>query len=110
PVLKAVIAGAEKEATLTVRWTNNIFGGPDGAKVAEAAINRMLGTHLTVQWSPGLAYGPMAAQLYQELQAGDPASCDLYIATGVQISPYIDKGLFRTVDWVSRMPSRITPA
>jgi hypothetical protein len=52
----------------------------------------------------------MAAQLYQELQAGEPASSDLYIATAVQISPYIDKGLFRTVDWVSLMPSRITPA
>ena len=110
PALAKVIAGAEKEGKLTVRWTNNIFGGPDGAKMAEAAINRIFGTHITVEWSPGPAYGPMAAQLYQEMQAGEPASSDLYIATAVQLSPYIDKGLFRTIDWVGLMPSRITPA
>ena len=109
PALAAVIAGAEKEGKLTVRWTNNIFGGPDGAKVAEAAINRTFGTHITVEWAPGPAYGPMASQLYQELQAGEPATSDIYIATAVQISPYIDKGLFRTIDWVGLMPSRITP-
>lgn len=110
PQLAAAIAGAEKEGTLTVRWTNNIFGGPDGAKMAEAAINRIFGTHITIEWSPGPAYGPMAAQLYQEMQAGQPASSDIYIATAVQISPYIDKGLFRTIDWVGLMPSRIAPA
>jgi Bacterial extracellular solute-binding protein len=110
PLLAAAIAGADKEGKLTVRWTNNIFGGPNGAKMAEAAINRMFGTHITVEWSPGPAYGPMAAQLYQEMQAGQPASSDIYIATAVQISPYFDKGLFRTIDWVGLMPSRIAPA
>ncbi|HEV8015405.1 MAG TPA: extracellular solute-binding protein [Stellaceae bacterium] len=110
PLLAAAIAGAEKEGKLTVRWTNNIFGGPDGAKLAEAAINRIFGTHLAIEWSPGPAYGPMAAQLYQEMQAGLPASSDIYIATAVQLSPYLDKGLFKTVDWTQLMPSRITPA
>ncbi|HVA13488.1 MAG TPA: extracellular solute-binding protein [Stellaceae bacterium] len=110
PALAAAIAGAEQEGKLTVRWTNNIFGGPDGAKLAEAAINRIFGTHIAVEWAPGPAYGPMASQLYQELQAGEPATSDLYIATAVQISPYLDKGLFRTIDWVGLMPSRIAPA
>ena len=110
PLLAAAIAGAEREGKLTVRWTNNIFGGPDGAKLAEAAINRIFGTHLAIEWSPGPAYGPMAAQLYQEMQAGQPASSDIYIATAVQLSPYLDKGLFRTIDWTQLMPSRITPA
>jgi hypothetical protein len=109
PLLEAAIAGANQEGKLTVRWTNNIFGGPDGAKMAEAAINRIFGTHITVEWSPGPAYGPMAAQLYQEMQAGQPASSDIYIATAVQLSPYLDKNLFKTIDWVGLMPSRIKP-
>ncbi len=109
PLLDAAIAGANKEGKLTVRWTNNIFGGPDGAKMAEEAINRIFGTHITVEWSPGPAYGPMAAQLYQEMQAGQPATSDIYIATAVQLSPYLDKNLFKTIDWVGLMPSRITP-
>src|SRR5579875_2500524 len=110
PLLAAAIAGADKEGALTVRWTNNIFGGPDGAKMAEAAINKMFGTHIRIEWSPGPAYGPMAAQLYQEMQAGQPASSDLYIATAVQLSPYLDKNLFRKVDWVALDPARIAPA
>ncbi len=109
PALAAVIAGANKEGKLTVRWTNNIFGGPDGAKIAEEAINRIFGTHITVEWSPGPAYGPLAAQLYQEMQAGQPATSDIYISTAVQISPYLDKGLFKPIDWVALMPSRIKP-
>ena len=109
PALTAAIAGAEKEGTLTVRWTNNIFGGPDGAKMMEAAINRTFGTHITVEWAPGPAYGPLAAMLYQEKQAGQPASSDIYISTAVQISPYVDKDLFRRIDWVGLMPSRIAP-
>jgi ABC-type Fe3+ transport system substrate-binding protein len=109
PLLEAAIAGANKEGTLTVRWTNNIFGGPDGAKMAEEAINRIFGTHITVEWSPGPAYGPMAAQLYQEMQAGQPATSDIYIATAVQLSPYLDKNLFKTIDWTGLMPERIKP-
>jgi ABC-type Fe3+ transport system substrate-binding protein len=109
PLLDAAIAGANKEGKLTVRWTNNIFGGPDGAKMAEEAINRIFGTHITVEWSPGPAYGPMAAQLYQEMQAGQPATSDIYISTAVQISPYLDKNLFKTINWVGLMPSRIKP-
>ena len=109
PALAAAIAGANKEGKLTVRWTNNIFGGPDGAKMAEEAINRIFGTHITVEWSPGPAYGPLAAQLYQEMQAGQPATSDIYISTAVQISPYLDKGLFKPIDWVALMPSRIKP-
>jgi len=109
PPLAAVIAGADREGTLAVRWTNNIFGGPDGAKIAEEAINRIFGTHITVEWAPGPAYGPLAAMLYQEMQAGQPATSDIYIATAVQLTPYLDKNLFRTIDWVSLLPSRITP-
>ncbi len=109
PQLKEIIAGANKEAKLTVRWTNNIFGGPEGAKVAEEAINRMFGTKISVEWAPGPAYGPLAAMLYQEMQAGLAATSDIYIATAVQATPYLQKNLFRTIDWVSIMPSRITP-
>jgi len=109
PRLAEIIGGANKERTLAVRWTNNIFGGPEGAKIAEEAINRIFGTHISVEWAPGPAYGPLAAMLYQEMQAGQPATSDIYIATAVQLTPYLDKNLFRTIDWAALMPSRIAP-
>lgn len=110
PQLAQVIAAAKQEGTLLLRWTNLMLGGPDGAAAAEDGINRMFGTKLKVEWSPGPAFGPMATILYQEIQAGEKASSDIYTATPNQLAPYLDKGLFRAIDWPAMWPSRITPA
>src|SRR5690242_12066986 len=66
PALAKVIDAAKQESTVTIRWTNLMLGGPDGAALAEDGINRMFGTHIKVQWTPGPAFGPMAAILFQE--------------------------------------------
>ena len=110
PALAKVVAAAEQEGKVTFRATNTTFAGPIGAQAAAAGINRMFGTHLTVEWSPGPAYGPLAAILYQELQAGQPASSDVYVGTAAQMSPNLEKGLFRQVDWPGLMPDRIPAA
>jgi ABC-type Fe3+ transport system substrate-binding protein len=110
PALAKVIDAAKQEGEVDIRWTNLMLGGPDGATIAQDGINRMFGTNIKVQWSPGPAFGPMAAILYQEMQAGTPASSDVYTATPNQLAPYLDKGLFRTVDWSGLWPARITPA
>ncbi len=110
PELAKIVAAAEQEGTVTFRATNTTFAGPIGAKVAADGINRMFGTHLTVNWIPGPAYGPLAAILYQELQAGQPASTDVYVGTAAQVSPNLEKGLFRQVDWPTLMPERIPAA
>jgi ABC-type Fe3+ transport system substrate-binding protein len=109
PALAKVVADAKAEGTLTMRSTITMFGGPEGAKVAQEGINRMFGTHLTIEWSPGPAYGALAALIYQEMQAGHDSSTDVFTSTAVQLAPYLDKGMFRTVDWVKLMPERITP-
>ncbi|HEY1502675.1 MAG TPA: extracellular solute-binding protein [Stellaceae bacterium] len=110
PELAKIIAAAEQEGKVTFRATNTTFAGPIGARVATDGINRMFGTHLTVDWVPGPAYGPLAAILYQELQAGQPASTDVYVGTAAQVSPNLEKGLFRQVDWPQLMPERIPAA
>jgi ABC-type Fe3+ transport system substrate-binding protein len=110
PELAKIVAAAEQEGKIVFRATNTTFAGPVGAQVATDGINRMFGTHLAVEWSPGPAYGPLAAILYQELQAGQPASSDVYVGTAAQISPNLEKGLFRQVDWAQLMPDRIPPS
>jgi hypothetical protein len=110
PALAKVVEAAKQESTLAIRWTNLMLGGPEGAKLAEDGINRMFGTKLKVEWTPGPAFGPMAALLYQEMQAGEKASSDVYTATPNQLSPYLDRKLFREVDWAGLWPARITPA
>jgi ABC-type Fe3+ transport system substrate-binding protein len=104
-----VIAAAKAEGKLDLRSTNTILGGPQGAKIAQEAIQRMFGVDLAVSWSPGPAFGPLAAIFYQEMQAGQPASGDVYFTTAIQLSPYLEKGLFRPVDWAKLMPQRIAP-
>jgi len=109
PALAKVIEGAKKEGKLVLRNAPTVMGGADGARVAQQGIKQMFGIDLPVEWSPAAAFGPLAAQLYQELQAGVPSSTDVYYATPVQIVPYLEKGMFQPVDWAGIMPARIQP-
>ena len=109
PALAKVIDGAKKEGKLVLRHAPTVMGGPDGARIAQAGIKAQFGVDIAVDWSPGAAFGPLASQLYQELQAGAPSSTDVYYGTPVQIVPYMEKGMFQPVDWAALLPSRITP-
>lgn len=109
PALAKVIDGAKKEGKLVLRNAPTVMGGADGARIAQQGIKQMFGVDLPVEWSPAAAFGPLAAQLYQELQAGVASSTDVYYATPVQIVPYMEKGMFQPVDWAALMPSRIRP-
>jgi ABC-type Fe3+ transport system substrate-binding protein len=110
PDLAKIVDGAKKEGRLLLRSTTSVNGAADGAKVAQDGIKRMFGVDLTVEWVPGPAFAPLAAALFQEKQGGQPASGDVYVATAIQITPYLDRGLFQPVDWVKLMPARIKPA
>src|SRR5690242_16094363 len=109
PDLAKVIAAARQEGKLLLRSTTSVNGAAEGAKLAQDGIKRMFGVDLAVEWVPGPAFAPLAAALYQEKQAGQPASGDVYVGTAIQITPYLDRGLFRPVDWAKLMPSRIKP-
>src|SRR5215472_11298704 len=110
PDLATVIAAARQEGKLLLRSTTSVNGAAEGAKIAQDGIKRMFGVDLAVEWVPGPAFAPLAAALYQERQAGQPASGDVYVGTAIQITPYLERGLFRTVDWAQLIPARIKPA
>lgn len=109
PELAKIIEAAKKEGKVTIKSTQAVFGGAAGAKVAEAGMNKMFGTSIAVEWSPGPPYAPLAAQMMQEKQAGQPASTDVYVGTAVQIVPYLQRDLFRSIDWKSLLPARLRP-
>src|SRR5262245_25924579 len=109
PELAKIVEGAKQEGRLQLRSTTSVNGAAEGAKVAQDGIKRMFGVDLAVEWVPGPAFAPLAAALYQEKQGGQPASGDVFVATPIQITPYLDRGLFRPVDWTRLMPSRIKP-
>jgi hypothetical protein len=107
PALAKVIAAAKAEGKLVLRSQTSVFGAAEGAKVAQDGIKNMFGADLDVEWSPGTQFAPLAAAIFQEMQAGQAASSDVYTGTAVQITPYLDRGAYRTVDWAALMPSRI---
>jgi ABC-type Fe3+ transport system substrate-binding protein len=109
PELEKVIAGARKEGKLIIRSTTSVNGGAASLPVAEAGIKKMFGVDIDIQWVPGPPFAPLAAALYQEKQAGQPASGEVYVATAVQIVPYLNRGLFKQVDWAGLYPDRIKP-
>lgn len=109
PELEKVIAGAKNEAKLVIRSTTSVNGGAAHLEVAKAGIKKMFGVDIDIQWVPGPPFAPLAAALYQEKQAGQPASGEVYVATAVQIVPYLDRGLFKQVDWAKLYPERIKP-
>ena len=109
PDLAKVVAAARQEGRLLLRSTTSVNGAAEGAKLAQDGIKRMFGVDLAVEWVPGPAFAPLAAALYQEKQAGQAASGDVYVGTAIQITPYLERGLFAPIDWVKLMPSRIKP-
>jgi ABC-type Fe3+ transport system substrate-binding protein len=106
PALAKIIDGAKKEGKLLVRSTPaSTLAGPEAQAAAQRGIKAMFGVDIPIEWSPGAAYGPLAAQLFQEMQAGTPASTDVLALTPAQIVPYLEKNFFRAIDWRAAMPS-----
>jgi len=109
PALQQIVAGAKQEGALTLSYGDAILGGSRGAQVAAAGIKAMFGVDLRVSFHPGPSFAPMASRLYTEMEAGQKASTDVYNATAVEIYPYLERGLFRSIPWTSLYPGRITP-
>src|SRR5215469_84737 len=109
PALANIIDGAKNEGALTLSYGANILGGAEGARVAHDGIKEMFGVDLDVNYYPGASFAPMASRLYTELQANQIASTDVFNATAFEITPYLDRGMFRHVAWLELYPGRITP-
>jgi ABC-type Fe3+ transport system substrate-binding protein len=109
PALKKIVDAAKTEGSLTLEYGEAVMGGSEGARVAKAGIKKMFGVDLTVNFTPGPSFAPMASRIYTEKQAGQKASTDVYYGTAVQITPYLSRGLFRKIPWTTLYPGRITP-
>jgi ABC-type Fe3+ transport system substrate-binding protein len=109
PELQQVIDGAKQEGALTLQYGDAILGGAEGARIATAGIKEMFGVELQVSFHPGPSFAQMASRIFTEMQAGQKASTDVYNATAVELDPYLERGLFRSVPWTTLYPGRITP-
>jgi ABC-type Fe3+ transport system substrate-binding protein len=108
PALKELAAAANKEGSVTLSWSGSTFGGIQGAARYQAAINKMFGTNIRVNFLPGPDMARIANQLATEFTANQRAHVDLMLAASVQITPLVKIDFFEKVDWKQYLPNRIT--
>jgi ABC-type Fe3+ transport system substrate-binding protein len=105
--LDALIAAAKNEGTLDLVWSESLMGSSDAVQKHEAAFNKMFGTSITFKFAPGPEVARLGNQLLTEMQAGQPASSDVYIGAAAQTEPLLQSDLFQSVPWHALSPDRI---
>ncbi len=106
--LDALKAAAQQEGSLNAVWSDSILGGGDVAQQHEAKFDAFAGSKIKLKFSPGPEVAREGNILFTELQAGQPASSDIYIGAAAQVQPLIAGGMFQTISWQTLLPARIT--
>jgi len=107
--LKELAAAANREGTLTLSWSGTSLGGIQGAARYQAAMNRMFGTNIRINFLPGADMARIVNQLATEHSAGQKGSVDIALGASPQIVPVVKLDMFERVDWKKYLPNRITP-
>jgi iron(III) transport system substrate-binding protein len=108
PALKELAAAASKEGTLTLSWSQSTLAGSQGAARFQAAINRMFGSNIRINFVPGADMARLVNQLATEFSAGQKASADIALGAARQIAPVLKLDFVEQVDWRQYLPGRIT--
>jgi ABC-type Fe3+ transport system substrate-binding protein len=107
PALNQLITAADKEGTVNLSWSQSTLAGSQGAALIEAAMNKMFGSHVRINFAPGPAMARIGNQLATEYSAGQKAHVDVYLAAAAQIAPLVPLDLFQSIDWHQYLPERI---
>jgi iron(III) transport system substrate-binding protein len=108
-LLQAARANGETELNLT--WGQPAVvgqGGAQGAKQYEAVFNRLYGTNITVNFTPGPSMPDLQAKVAQELAAGHKASTDVLIGNEANFAALLPREVLEPYDY-TLLSSRITP-
>jgi len=110
PVLKGLVAAADKEGALTLSWSPTTYDGARGAARFQAAMNKMFGSKVEINFVPGADMARIGNELATEYAAGQKAGADIMLGAAPQMTTLIKLDLFGPTDWRSYLPSRIEPA
>ena len=110
PELQDLIKKASAEGTVHTAWSQSSLGGANGARMIEAAMNRMFGTKIKVTFAPGRSMAATSAKIRAEYAAGQPSTADVYLGSSPFILPLVQRKVLKPYPWTSLLPGRITPA
>lgn len=108
PALRDLATAANKEGSLTLSWSQSTFLGIQGAARFQAAMNKLYGTNIRINFLPGADMARIINQLATEYAAGQKASVDIALGAAPQIVPVLKSDFFEPVDWKPYLPGRIT--
>jgi iron(III) transport system substrate-binding protein len=108
PALKELAAAASREGAVTLSWSQSTLGGSQGAARLQAAMNKMFGTNIRVNFLPGPDMARVINQVATEFAAGQKAHVDILLGAAPQIAPVVKLDFFEPVEWQKYLPGRIT--
>jgi ABC-type Fe3+ transport system substrate-binding protein len=108
PELKELAAAANREGGVTLSWSQSTFGGSQGAARLQAAMNKMFGSNIRINFLPGPDMARVVNQVATEFSAGQKAHVDIVLGAAPQIAPVAKVSFFEPVDWQRYLPGRIT--
>ncbi|HEY4134863.1 MAG TPA: extracellular solute-binding protein [Alphaproteobacteria bacterium] len=103
PALEQMIKDAQKEGQLNVIW-GSALGAAEGAQALQDAMNKAYGLNIKINYTPGPNMNQMTSRIVQEVQAGRPASSDLYIGVEVAITELVANDVLAPVEWAKYFP------
>jgi iron(III) transport system substrate-binding protein len=107
--LKELAAAANRDGAVNLSWSQTTLGGSQGAARLQAAMNKMFGTNIRINFLPGPDMARVINQVATEFAAGQKAHTDIALGAAPQIAPVVKLDLFEPVDWRAYLGGRFTP-
>jgi ABC-type Fe3+ transport system substrate-binding protein len=104
PELKALAAAADKEGEILVMWSASTMGGPKGAKVFEARMNKEYGTNLKIKWAPGPSMPRMGNRVAMSYTNSLPSPTDVYMGFSRNMATLQKHNIFASAPWEKYYP------
>lgn len=110
PALKKVVEAANKEGEMNVTWSSNTFGGAEGAKKIEKAINDSWGAKIRIKWNPGRSMPEVGNQVAMSYKNKLPSPTDVYLGFSRNMATLHKYDMFLSSPWKDYAPARLTDA
>jgi iron(III) transport system substrate-binding protein len=107
--LSALVEAARREGQLNLVWSENSFGGAEGARRFADGFNRLYGLDVQLRFTPGPAPNEIASRAVQEYQTGRSATTDVLLLGGAPLSGILYADMLERVDWGSWAPNVRNP-
>jgi iron(III) transport system substrate-binding protein len=110
PEVDRLLAAARDagETQLDLSWSASTLGGYEAMTRYEALFNRLYGTNVKLNLTPGPSIPDMQAKIIQEMAAGHKASTDVLFGGDTNFAAILPLDVLEAYDY-TRLSPRITP-